>query len=415
MARRSVSPGSIARSGGRMPRPAHIAMVSIPAHGHVNPSLAVIRELVARGHRVSYANDPSFAAVVEPTGARLVPCGSTLPLADDPSGWPDDLVEVQDLFLDDAIAMLPQLRAAFDDDRPDLVLCDIAAYAARVLAEGWRLPIVQLSPTYVAWEGYEEEMAPVFEPVMGTPRGLGHYARFARWLAENGAGGDRPDPKAFTGRPERSLVLVPRALQPNADRVDPGRYTFVGPCFGDRSAQGGWTRPADAGKVLLISLGSAFTQQPAFYRECLKAFGDLPDWHVVLQIGRHVDPAGLGELPGNVEVHSWVPQLAVLEQADAFVTHAGMGGASEGLYCGLPMIAVPQAADQFSNADRLVELGVGRRIDTAEATAAELRAALLELTADPEVAARLEGIRSELRAEGGSARAADLIEAHLPG
>jgi MGT family glycosyltransferase len=167
--------------------------------------------------------------------------------------------------------------------------------------------------------------------------------------------------------------------------------------------------------VLLISLGSAFTRQPVFYRECLKAFGELPGWHVVLQIGRHVDPAELGEIPGNVEVHPWVPQLAVLEQADAFVTHAGMGGASEGLYCGLPMIAVPQAADQFSNADKLVELGVGRRLDTAEATASALRTALVELTADPEVAERLAAIRGELRAHGGTARAADLIEAYLPG
>lgn len=46
--------------------------------------------------------------------------------------------------------------------------------------------------------------------------------------------------------------------------------------------------------MLLISLGSTFTDQPAFYRDCLAAYGDLPGWHVMLQIGRHVDPADLG-------------------------------------------------------------------------------------------------------------------------
>lgn len=56
-----------------------------------------------------------------------------------------------------------------------------------------------------------------------------------------------------------------------------------------------------------------------------------------------------------------MPHLTVLEQADAFVTHAGMGGSSEGLYTGVPMIAVPQAAEQFMNADRLVGLGVADR------------------------------------------------------
>jgi UDP:flavonoid glycosyltransferase YjiC (YdhE family) len=74
------------------------------------------------------------------------------------------------------------------------------------------------------------------------------------------------------------------------------------------------------------------------------------------------------------------------------------------------MIAVPQAVDQFANADRLVELGVARRIDTADATAAALRAALIELTTDPEVARRLALLRADARAEGGTSRAADLIE-----
>ena len=48
----------------------HIAMFSIAAHGHVNPSLEVIRELVARGHRVTYAIPPAFAEKVAETGAE---------------------------------------------------------------------------------------------------------------------------------------------------------------------------------------------------------------------------------------------------------------------------------------------------------------------------------------------------------
>src|SRR5690606_13064682 len=117
--------------------------------------------------------------------------------------------------------------------------------------------------------------------------------------------------------------------------------------------------------------------------------------------------------PDNTEVHRWVPQLAILKQASAFVTHAGMGGSSEGLYCGVPMIAVPQFADQFANADALQDQGVARRIDTGEATAERLRAALEELTSSPRVAARLAEIGAELRGRGGAGYAADLIEAEI--
>ncbi|MEU2209379.1 macrolide family glycosyltransferase [Streptomyces hygroscopicus] len=387
-------------------RRAHIAMVGVPAISHVLPSIEIIRELVARGHRVTYANDPFVADVIEPTGAALVPYRSTLPVAD--NNWPEDPIAAATVFLDDAIQALPQLRAVYDDDPADLYLYDIGGYAGRALAEAQGRPALQLSPSFVAWEGYAKEVGAALKALPGADA---YQEKFASWLA--GCGATTLDPDVFSGRPERAVAVIPRAMQPNADRVDEEVVTFVGPCLGDRADQGGWERPAGVEKVLLVSLGSAYTRQAAFYRECVAAFGELPGWHVVLQIGKYVEMGELGEIPANVEVHRWVPQLAILERADAFLTHAGMGSSGEGLYFGVPMIAVPQSAEQPMNADRLVELGVARRLDTADATAGALRAALLGLTADPEVARRAARLRDEVRAEGGARRAADLIEGML--
>ncbi|MFJ9733770.1 macrolide-inactivating glycosyltransferase [Streptomyces sp. NPDC101171] len=396
-----------------MTAPAHIAMFSAALHGHVNPSLEVIRELVARGHRVTYAIPPAFAGKVAATGARPVLYDSTLPGPDaDPEAWGSTLLDHVEPFLNDAVQALPQLAAAYEGDEADLVLHDITSYPARVLAHRWGVPAVSLSPNLVAWEGYEEEVAePMWAEPRKTERGRAYYARFRAWLAENGIS-RHPDP--FVGRPDRSLVLIPKVLQPHADRVDERVHSFVGACQGDRADQGDWQRPAGAEKVVLVSLGSAFTKRPAFYRECVRAFGGLPGWHLVLQIGRQVTPAELGDVPANVEVHSWVPQLAILRQADLFVTHAGAGGSQEGLATGTPMIAVPQAVDQFGNADMLQSLGVARRLPTEEATADRLRGAALALTGDPEVARRLKDIQAQMAEEGGTRRAADLIEAELP-
>lgn len=381
-------------------------MVGVPAVSHVLPSLEIIRELVDRGHRVTYANDPvdRVGELIASTGAELVRFTTTLPIGEEE--WANDPIEGMDVFLDDAVNSLPVLREAYENDRPDLFLYDIGGYSARVLAINWGIPSVQLSPTYVAWADYADT-------VMGwlreQPGATEHFAKFDAWLAENGVTG--LDHTNFAGAPERALAMIPREMQPQADTVSDA-VTFVGPCLGERADQGHWTRPADAERVLLVSLGSAFTKQPEFYRSCLKAFGDLPGWHVVLQVGKYVTADELGDVPANFEVRSWVPQLDILRQADAFVTHAGMGGSSEGLYTATPMIAVPQAVDQFDNADRLQEVGVARRIDTADATPAELREALLELTSDPEVAERLAGISARLQ-ESGTSYAADLIEAEI--
>uniref|UniRef100_A0AAU2W2H0 Glycosyl transferase n=1 Tax=Streptomyces sp. NBC_00008 TaxID=2903610 RepID=A0AAU2W2H0_9ACTN len=378
-------------------------MVGVSAVSHVLPSLEVIRELVARGHRVTYANGPMVADRIEATGAELVPCGTVLPVAD--NNWPDDPIAAMSLFFEDAVQALPQLRAFYDEDPADLYLYDIGAYAARALAESQNRPLMQLSPTIVGWEGYGEEVAAQLWKLPGADA---YRAGFSRWLAECGA--TTTDMDVFCSRPANTLALIPRAMQPHGDDVDTDTVTFVGSCTGPRDGEQAWTRPADAERVLLVSLGSAYTDRPEFYRQCLAAYGDLPGWHVVLQVGRHTDRRELGDIPSNVEVHSWVPQPAILEQADAFVTHAGMGGSSEGLFAGVPMIAVPQGVDQFMNADRLVELGVARRIDTEDATADALRTALVELVDDPAVARRSARLRAEVRSEGGTMRAADLIE-----
>lgn len=403
-------------SGGRA---AHIAMFSIAAYGHVHPSLEVIRELAARGHRVSYAIPASFADLVASTGAEPRVYRSVLPGPDDdPSAWGTELIDHVEPFLTDAMQALPQLIEEYEHgphgrDVPDLVLSDTTSYPARVLAHRWGVPQIQLSPHYAAWDGYLEDIgAALNAELTSTERGRAYKQRFRDWLRENGV---EEDPDDFTGRPDHSLVLIPKALQPHADRVDESRYTFVGACQGGRGHQGEWRRPqaAEGAGLLLVSLGSTFNDRPDFYRDCVAAFGELPGWYAVLSVGRHVDPARLGPLPGNIEIHQWVPQLALLHEADAFVTHAGAGGCQEGLATGTPMIAVPQAVDQFGNADVLQSLGVARHLPKEGVTPEALREALRELTDDPAVAERCARVREEVAAEGGTGRAADLIERAL--
>ncbi|MGY0385414.1 macrolide family glycosyltransferase [Nocardioides sp. WG-D5] len=385
--------------------PRHIAMVASPAISHVLPSLELIKELVARGHRVTYATHESMSDAIKPTGAELVAMPTVLPVED--RQWPEDPVAGMGIFLDDAMLVLPHLHAFYDTEPADLYLYDIGGYAARALAEKQQRPFVQLSPTFVAWDGYAEEVGAQVRQLPGYDD---YLDRFSAWLEE--AGATTLDLDTFAGAPKRALALIPRAMQPNADKVDENVVTFVGPCFALDSDET-WTRPAGAEHVLLVSLGSAYTGDASFFRACIEAYAALPGWHVVISIGTTLDPAELGELPGNVEVHRWLPQRAVLAAADAFVTHAGMGGSSEGLMAGVPMITVPQAVDQFMNADRLVDLGVARRIDAEDVSAAALRTALLELLEDPDRVARSAQLRADALTEGGTRRAADLIEGML--
>lgn len=388
-------------------RPRHIAMIGCTAPSHIYPSLAVIRELVARGHRVSYVVGEPLTGLIAPTGAEVVSHPSILPLGDQ-SAWPEDPASQMRVFLDEGLQAMPVLTDFYDDNRPDLLLYDIGGLPAPILGRRYDIPAVQLSPTYVAWDGYAEDLGEMLDALRGSPSGKDYHATYTAWLRENGIEADAWD---WISHPEHVLALLPRAMQPNVDRV-PVSVRFVGPALDpERLADRSWTPPESGKKVLLMSLGTAFTDQIDLFRACVDGFRDS-DWHVVISIGQ-TDPVDLGPLPEHIEVHPFVPQLAVLEAASAFVTHAGMGGSTESLWYGVPTVAIPLATDGFGNAAKLAELGVGEQLPADEVTASTLRAAVDRVAGSPEVAARLAEIQAETRGNGGIDRAADAVESFL--
>jgi MGT family glycosyltransferase len=127
-----------------------------------------------------------------------------------------------------------------------------------------------------------------------------------------------------------------------------------------------------------------------------------------------VDLRDLGPVPANVDVRRWFPEPAVLRHARAFVSHAGMGSTTEALYYGVPLVCVPQMLEQELNAGRVVELGLGVRLDPRRLTATDLRTAVDAVTGDAGMRAALDRMRVATRAAGGAVAAADAIEAHLP-
>ncbi|WP_410615810.1 macrolide family glycosyltransferase [Amycolatopsis sp. lyj-109] len=386
-----------------MPRK-HIVMVGCTAPSHIYPSLGVLGELVRRGHRVSYVVGAPLASLVAPTGAEVVEHPTIFPLGE-AAVWPDEPAEAMRVFLDEAIAIHPLLTARFDDDRPDLVLYDIGGLGAPLLGLRYGVPAVQLSPTLVAWEGYDEDMAEVMAPIKASPSGVDYAATMSGWLASHGVSAD---PWEWLGHPAQVLSLIPRAMQPQAERVGP-HVRFVGPCLDPaRPADRSWTPKSSGRPVLLVSFGTAYNDQLPVYQACVSAFAE--DWHVVISLGKHVSPADLGPLPSSVEVHESVPQLAVLEAASAFITHAGMGGATEALWFGVPTVAIPQAADQFGNAAQLAALGVGRHLPAESVTVSSLREAVDEVSSSASVASRLAELKAEIRGHGGVSVAADAVE-----
>ncbi|MFG2910200.1 macrolide family glycosyltransferase [Kitasatospora sp. NPDC048286] len=388
----------------------HILMVNIPAHGHVFPTLAVVGELVRRGHRVTYAAVDDFAQALAEVGAEHLRYDSTQPL--DSVGGPEN-GRTPLIFLDENIAILRAVQEWFGDARPDAVVYDAVAFqAGRILAHTWGLPAVQSTPFFASNDTYSfvqqmmeaDGAVPLTEEVM-----VEFGVRMAELLASHGI--DEPAHE-FMMRTERlNLVHVPRFFQPHGESFDE-RFAFVGPCLTDRSFLGEWRPPASGLPVALVSMGTVHNRHPEFFRLCVDAFAELP-WHAVISVGGGMDPADLGPLPDNVEVHRWVSHLTVLRHARLVITHGGMGGVLESLDAGCPILGVPSWPDVAANTARVAELGLGRVLLPAEADVSLLRAAITEVAADAAVRERGTEAQRLTREAGGATRAADEIEAYL--
>ena len=117
------------------------------------------------------------------------------------------------------------------------------------------------------------------------------------------------------------------------------------------------------------------------FRVLLDALADV-DCNVIATVGPRSAPAELEPIPENAHVERYISQSLVLPLASVVVAHGGSGSTLAALAHGLPMLVVPQGADQFENAQQCVAIGVGKLLLPDELTAEAARESVVSLLED---------------------------------
>jgi MGT family glycosyltransferase len=385
-----------------------VLFVALAGHGHVTPTLPLAAALVRRGHRVEYACGPEFGDLVAGAGAKWVALPGLAPFVPPAEVGPEVVALWFRHFFAGLAATYPVLLEHCRAERPDGVVYDATNWPARVVARQLGLRAVRTVPNLAENETYSQVNDALHADLDDDPQMAAFVDDVAVFAAVHGV--DLDVAATFDVTEDLNLVFVPRAFQPAGNSFD-DRFRFVGAMIGDREQVQSWTSPHPELPLVYISLGSIFTDKPEFYRVCLEAFGDRR-FQVAMTIGG-VDASGLGPLPPTVHVQPWLPQLAVLRQASAFITHAGMNSTMEALYYGVPLLTLPQMPEQAVNADRVVALGLGQQLDVRAVTADALRDALDQVTSSSEIRANLTRMQAEVRAAGGVDAGVQALENHL--
>lgn len=385
---------------------AKIAFFSIPAFGHTNPTLELVKELRARGHQVSYYSYEKFRSRIESAGARFISCdGFDAQLALRPEDGArialDPAFSIH-VLVETTLALDAMVCREMEREGPDCVVADSMAVWGKAAAMKLNIPFVSSTTTFAFNRQSAKIMRQSLRQAMKLLISMPGIRRDVRRLQNLGY-----PIKSFlqlisNDRDTETIVYTSPEFQPCAESFSE-KYAFVGPLVIPPE-----TSFRKKGKKLIyVSMGTVNNDMLELYRNCIRTFGNT-DIELLISAGEMVDISSLGLLPENVRVERWVEQTAVLREADVFLSHCGMNSASESLYFGVPLLCYPQTSEQGAVAARVQQLGAGRPLVSNSVEDIERETKLL--MDDPSYRENAEGIGASFRRCGGAAAAADKIE-----
>ena len=379
-----------------------IAWFCIPAHGHTNPTLALVKELTAAGHEVFYFSFEMFKEKIESTGAEFISCdGYDFEMEDKENAdrVGKDKVFATELLVSSTLALDEMTTEKIKEIKPDLIVSDSVAFWGKLVAMKHGIPYVSSTTTF-AFNRYsakymKESPLDIIKMLLAMPKINKQLAR----LREKGYPVKSLLEIVQNDNDTNTIVYTSKYFQPCSETFS-DRYHFIGPSM--RPVKEHFTKKAE--KTVFISMGTV-NQNKEFYRNCINALGKT-SWQVIVSMGTNTEH--FENVPDNIELYDFVDQMAVLSVADAFITHCGMNSTSEALYYKVPLVLFPQTPEQGAVAKRTEELGAGIRLKSVSEE--DILTSLKTVLNDPEYKNNAVKISESFHACGGTKEAVAFLE-----
>ena len=344
-----------------------IVFFCIPAHGHTNPTLGVVRELIARGHEVWYYSYQMLREKIESTGAVFVSCDDyDMERKLDPKQMArvgKDLAFSTKILVDTTLALDDKVCADMERLKPDCIVGDSMALWGKAVAMKLGIPFVSSTTTFAfnqhAAKIMKRSPVELLNMILSGPK----IGKEIKRLQNKGYPVRNILDIIGNDENTHTIVYTSPEFQPCAETFS-DKYAFVGPSLRPAGEPIGKKRDV----LVYISMGTVNNDLMPLYRRCIDALKDAP-YQVILSVGNLVPVEAFGELPEHISVSPHVDQIAVLQQADVFVSHCGMNSVSESLYFGVPLMMLPQTSEQKGVAERVKQMGAGLMLDKTDARA----------------------------------------------
>ncbi|MGB7217372.1 MAG: glycosyltransferase [Vicinamibacterales bacterium] len=407
-----------------------LLLPAIGSSGDVHPMLALAIALQRRGHRATVLTNPIFQELIEGQGVGFLPVGTiddARAAIADPDLWhPRKGFEVVA-----RRAILPAMVEVYRHierhaDAATIVAASGIAFGARIAQERLGVPTatVHLQPSIIR-SLVDQGMAGNVRISASQPMWFKRaFFRVADWVLIDRAL-KRPVNafRATLGLPPVDRLMhrwihSPQLVigffpdwfaRPQSD-WPPETYLVGFPLW-----DGGHTPlPSDARAFLeageppiVFTPGSAGATMHRYFRESVEVARELGVRAMLITNFPEQVPK---DLPPHVKTFGYLPFSDVLPHTALLVYHGGIGTLAQALKAGIPHLVVPNGHDQFDNAWRIEQLGLGRSIPQTRYRARPVVKAIRAILGDGEGRARCRDYASRMDSDAALTRACELIE-----
>ena len=340
---------------------------SFPVSGHINPTLKLMEDLIKNGDTVYFYATAQYKTKIEAIGACFKDYNETgvslnldlnLPTKD------MTLLTLSKVIVEFIHRGFPALLEDAKNLKPDYIGLDFFSLWGRMIANSLNIKAFTTVPQFAAnmkkltlFPGMLKNIVQLF--VMGQPE-IRKFRKAIKNFNSQYNSGIYNFLGLFVNYTNLNIIFVLKDLQPDLEAFNDS-FIFAGPSIKSEeiSASEKFHFPEKyTGELIYISLGTMYNKNIAFYKKCFEIF-KYSKYRIIMSIGNSIQIDEIGEIPENIIVKNHVSQLNVLREANLFISHGGMNSVNEALYCGVPLILIPQAVDQYATAQVIDKFKVG--------------------------------------------------------
>jgi zeaxanthin glucosyltransferase len=380
---------------------ARFLFVIVPVTARTWPAVAIGDALAASGHEVAWCGPESALrpllrpdAIIYPTGKRSYREFHEVGTAAVRELW-DQYLTPLNRFIQGPV------DRAVADYQPDVVVADQYALAGTLAAYAHGVPWASL----------------VFGALELTPPaedgGLREYVHAKLERAWATAGLPVDDQVDLLFSPYLVIATTSRALTGPVPLPD--NCVLIGAAIGPRRTDPGfsWDWWDRSRRHVLVTAGTLSAHLVhGFVPRMMAALEPMAGRvQVVLNASADLMP----DPPSHVLVAPRLPMLELMPRLDVVVCTGGQSTVNEALLHGVPLIIAPIRLGELSVAEQVTREGAGLEVSFADATPAQLGAAVTALLDEPGYRARARQIGEEYLAAGGTGAAAARLVALAAG